>query len=480
MTKSISAYFEDQCQIHAERVAVYDGNDTPVSFKILFLTMMSFSTYLIEQGVRAGDRVSIELSDAINSNLLRFALLRIGAEAMPTSKTQMKGLFDLDVKWRIHINQNEPPSAFSLIFDKNWLVRPDTNIPISGQGLILRSTSGSTGTPKLRAATGQLILERALFSLEHRGSPDGPILTAYAPNSTPGMNHFFKGICSGQAQVFQGQTPSVTLQRMCNFGVKYAYLSPYSFNQLLDTAMISDDPTPKLKQIWVGGGAVSCQVALKGEECFGAEVLNSYGSNETGSLTSSKISQMPDITGVVGYPCADKAMKIIVGGEHRKGTEEVGEIWVQVPPKYQVTTYPSMKSIYDADGWIFTGDIGKFLPDGQLCLLGRSSELLNVGGNKVAPSAIEKIASYHPLVESVIAFRAPILNGTDNVGIAVKGRSGFNINDFGKFMFSRLGPTFPLQITVIDAIPVTKAGKVDRKALTDGFLYSQQTGADVR
>jgi long-chain acyl-CoA synthetase len=480
LNDALSRNIEENCRVYAERAAAYDVSGAPIAFRNLFLTLLAFAERLEAEGVRPLDLVVIEITDAIVSSLLKLALMRIGAVALPGSRHDMEHTHKLPVAFRIHPAPQAALTGKDIAFDGSWITSPRRVVPISGQGQIVRSTSGTTGIPKLRVLDEAALLARVNHGLNKRGAPKGPAIVGYHPNSSPGFNMFLRILTSGQTQIFQQATPEATLDEMDRRGVVAAYLSPFNFNRLLETSKSTDKRPRCLELLVVGGGAVSVETAIEAERHFGAILMNSYGSNETGSIASCRLAQSAGMPGVVGklYDCFD--IRFTGPDGSQRNPEKGGEMHIWVPPELRVVNYPSMTPVCNPEGWVATGDIGRILPDGQICLTGRKSEFLNVGGTKRAPAFFEEIASAHPLVKTAIAFRAPVENGMDHVGLAIEPGHGFQLDEFGRFMVARLGPTFPLHIAVVDSIPVNTAGKIDRGQLTNQFIVAHKVAANKK
>lgn len=474
MNDTLSRRIEESCRTFSERTAAYDGSGAPIMFENLFLTLLAFAERLEEEGVRSGALVAIEVADGIISSLLRLALMRIGAVALPGLQRDMEQIHGLPVTFRVHTSPLSGTTGTDIAFDASWIASPRRIVPISGQGRIVRSTSGTTGTPKLRVMDEASMLARVDHGLNVRGAPMGPVIVGYHPSSSPGFNMFLRVLVSGETQVFQQATPEATLDEMDRRKVVTAYLSPFNFNRLLETAKVTGKRPRSLERLVVGGGTVSMETASDAERHFDAILMNSYGSNETGSIAWCRVARTVTTPGVVGklYDGFDIRFAGSDGNQCEPG--QGGEISIWVPPALRVVNYPEMTPVCDPDGWVKTGDVGRLLPDGQICLTGRKAEFLNVGGTKRAPVFFEEIANAHPLVKNATAFRAPLDNGMDHVGLAIQPKDGFQLDEFGRYMVARLGPTFPLHVAIVDSTPVNVAGKIDRTHLTNLFIAAHK------
>ena len=127
------------------------------------------------------------------------------------------------------------------------------------------------------------------------------------------------------------------------------------------------------------------------------------------------------------------------------------------------------------DGWYRTGDLGRVDPDGRVYVLGRLKELINRGGLHVSPSEVETAIARHPGAAdcAVVGTPDPVL-GEAICACIVPGTTAppdlAELRDFLAPLVAR--HKLPDELCLVDAIPRTKIGKVDRQALVTIVLDS--------
>jgi acyl-CoA synthetase (AMP-forming)/AMP-acid ligase II len=114
------------------------------------------------------------------------------------------------------------------------------------------------------------------------------------------------------------------------------------------------------------------------------------------------------------------------------------------------------------DGWLWTGDLARRDDDGFLFLVGRSKEIMKIGGHRVSPIEIEHVLAEHPAVARAAVVGVPdAVQGEIAVGFVVPHAGGsIDEQELRRFCRERL-PAFkvPSHIRSIDSIPSTEAGK---------------------
>ncbi len=465
MTASFSTAFEESSRAHAGRVATLDAAGGPVSFENLFYTMMAFAEALQDRGVGPGDLVAVHVTDAIAGSALRLALLRIGATAM--GRCPPEGGEGYRPDWHLITEGTAATGGRDIAVGRSWVRSPQRWVPVTAGGAMIRSTSGTTGVPKLRRITDEGLLARITRGSDWRGRPEGAVFIGYATPSGPFFNHMGRALLGGVVQVHPRDDDAASLALMEAAGVTAAFLSPWNFRRMVAAAEAGAMRSRSLRRIMVGGGEVAPDLAARAEALFGAEVVLGYGSSETGSIAHTRPALHPDVPGYVGPVYDDMAFRLCAEDGSPADPATGGELWLQVPEPIRLHDFPSGRPLADAEGWVATGDLCRILPDGGLQFLGRRSELLNIGGTKRAPHLFEALARGFPGVADVAAFRLPEPGGGDRLGMAVVPGPGFDATALAAHLTGHLGARCPFDMVVRDAIPVTPAGKTDRRRLSD-------------
>jgi acyl-CoA synthetase (AMP-forming)/AMP-acid ligase II/aryl carrier-like protein len=227
----------------------------------------------------------------------------------------------------------------------------------------------------------------------------------------------------------------------------------------------------RLRLIRSSSAALAPPVMAALEAAFGAPVIEAYGMTEAShQMASNPLPPRPRKPGSVG-PAAGPAVAIL----DERGTllppTAVGEVVIRggtVTPGYQKN--PAANDAAFVDGWFRTGDQGYLDEDGYLYLTGRLKELINRGGEKIAPREVDEALLAHPDVAEAVAFGVPDPALGEDVAAAVVIRAGQTVDELALRMFAatRLADfKVPRQIAILDAIPKGATGKIQRIGMAE-------------
>ena len=228
-----------------------------------------------------------------------------------------------------------------------------------------------------------------------------------------------------------------------------------------------------LRFIRSASAPLSFHTMEKLEHVFGAPVLEAYGMTEA----SHQIASNPLPPGVrraqsVGLGTGVKISIMDTHGHHSHlGMGHAGEVVIQGPSIIDgYESNPEANATSFVDGWFRTGDQGIIDPDGYLRLLARLKELINRGGEKIAPMEIGQVLLKHPAVAEAVCFGVPHPTWGEEVTAAVVLRAPVPVPELLSFCRDHLADfKCPKKIHVVDAIPRTATGKIQRRALVEAF-----------
>ena len=230
-----------------------------------------------------------------------------------------------------------------------------------------------------------------------------------------------------------------------------------------------------LRFIRSSSAALPHNVMTQLEEVFRTPVIEAYGMTEAAhQMTSNPLPNLPRKPGSVGIPAGPE-----VGIMDERGNllpaGELGEVVIRglnVTGGYE--SNPSANESAFANGWFRTGDQGRFDEQGYLFLTGRIKELINRGGEKIAPREVDDVLNLHPAIKQAVAFAVSHPTLGEDVAAAVVLKEGANVmeSDIRNFAASKLVDyKVPSQVVIVDEIPKGPTGKLQRIGLAEKLAH---------
>jgi long-chain acyl-CoA synthetase len=328
-------------------------------------------------------------------------------------------------------------------------------------------TSGTTGRPKpiLHTHTAYLeLLDRVLGPLRAAGAKEGS-----APRKTPvpnlipvsmalnaGIYNALFGLRAGAALVIMDRfEPEAFAELVRRFGIRSTVLPPAAMAMLTDSDVTDLGPLRYVRSITAPLSPLQARrfVARFGD----VRILNSYGQAEMGEVigwTATDAKAHPEKVGAAGRPHPGVEIRISDGGH----------LLVR-PPNAAV----GIDERRDVDGFIDTGDLARIDDDGFVGIEGRAGDLINRGGNKVFPEAVEEVLRLHPAVREASVVGVP----DDRLGeLPVAFVVGDHVADevLAAHCREHLVPyKVPAAFRWVDELPRSEVGKVLRRELVASY-----------
>jgi long-chain acyl-CoA synthetase len=248
-------------------------------------------------------------------------------------------------------------------------------------------------------------------------------------------------------------------------GVTTADVVPAMLQALLDRGHLHSGVLRSLKRVYVGGAPCPPDLIEAVEDALPVRVREGYGLTESGTLIAGDSPSRPHRRGSVGVPFDGVDVRIVRPDGRDVAPGQVGEITVRGPAvmagywKDEAATAEAIR-----DGWLHTGDLGSRDEDGYLRIAGRRKELIIRGGFNIHPTDLETAIRACPGVADVCVVGISDRTLGERVVAAVVGTC--TAEDVQRHCRAKVaGPKRPDVVVMMERLPLTPVGKVDRKAL---------------
>jgi non-ribosomal peptide synthetase component E (peptide arylation enzyme) len=237
---------------------------------------------------------------------------------------------------------------------------------------------------------------------------------------------------------------------------------------------LKDYDLSSLKKMHCGGGASLPDLIKAVYEKLGCTYYNAYGATEGQTTITRTDDALETLYKTVGRPtCPHDIYKVVDRDGKELPANTPGELLIKGPGVF--TGYyknPGENAmVFDKDGFFRTGDVAKIDEKGYVTLTGRIKEMINRGGESISAAEIEKLISDHPDVVLVAVIPMPDPDMGERVCAYIQPKQGakLSFNEIISFLKDRKASVLqlPERIELVDAMPFTKAEKVDKTALRE-------------
>lgn len=288
-------------------------------------------------------------------------------------------------------------------------------------------------------------------------------------------------ITGGAFYVPSDRNPPSLWNALVDSGITWLLGTPAHYSLLLEgTAPRPGSRKSAHLRLAISAAApMSQDLQAKVTEALGIPLLNLYGMSESPFLAMTP----PDREvqpGAVGRALCEGLRTVDLSGEVVGTIGEIVTRGAHVFPGY-LDDPAATATAFLPGGWFRTGDVGRFDENGVLFLTGRLNEIINRGGEKVAPADVDAALLAHSDVAEAAAFGMPDDRLGEEVAAAVVLKLGATATgrDLRRWAANRLAPhKIPRRIWVVDEIPRTATGKVQRRELSRrfGVAHSDRMG----
>ena len=224
-----------------------------------------------------------------------------------------------------------------------------------------------------------------------------------------------------------------------------------------------------------GSSPLPVEVQEGFEKLTKGRLVEGYGLTEASPVTHANPLFGREKVGMIGVPLPSTDARIVHPRSGRAlGTGVIGELVIRGPQVMQgYWRRPDETEHALRDGWLHTGDLALMDGEGYFRIIGRISDLIQVGSRYVYPRDVEEVLHEHPSVQSAVAIGVPGPSGFGEVRAHVVLRPGFQATEDEILSFCRgrlRSYQVPRQVHFRQALPRSFVGKILRRQLVEEEL----------
>lgn len=508
-----------------ERQAVRYGGSF-LSYGELNARANQLARVLIDAGVDRGSRVGIYARKSLDSAVALFGIMKAGGAYVPLdpsapprrlatiirdcgiqhvvsepSRTDVLAgltLYDAPLHTVVGASGSAPAPFRQVPWEETRnAADADPGVRLGGEDLAyVLYTSGSTGVPKGVTHTHSSALAFAEVAAETYGLRPGDRVSNHAPL------HFDLSTLDYFATAVAGATTVIIPEAHTKLPASFAalieseritvlYTVPLALTHLLLRGGIASRDLTSVRWVLFGGEPFPPKhLAALMEALPAARFSNVYGPTEVNGITYWVLPERPAPSSAVpiGVPYGEVELLVVDGSDQPVVPGEPGELLASTPSMmkgYWGRPDLDRKVFYSgvsADGlpvrYLRTGDLVRARADGALEFLGRKDRQVKIRGHRVELPEVELALSRHEDVETAAVYAAPDEFGTQTIGAAVILRSGSRCSEreLHEHVAETLPPyAIPGTLEIVDDLPRTSTGKIDRRALATRAADTPQT-----
>ncbi|WP_426576153.1 amino acid adenylation domain-containing protein [Xenorhabdus stockiae] len=497
--KTLQELFEAQAAQRSDATAIVFENQS-ISYGELNRRANRLAYHLIALGVRPDDRVAICLERSAEMVVGILAILKAGGAYLPLDPTypaERLAYMLEDAAPMALLTHTAQADKLTTSVPMVWLdnpavsfdTLPDANPNIQALGLTARHlayviyTSGSTGQPKGVMVEHRNVLRLIINNNFADIGPDDCVAHCANPAFDAATWEIWSALLNGSCLHIVPQEvvlePIGFREALRKGNVTALWLTAGLFNEYLDTLQ---PVFGQLRYLLVGGDILNPQ---KIKQVLSADhppvyLLNGYGPTESTTFATTYAITVPvDVTQPIpiGRPIANTRIYLLDTHQQPVPMGVVGEIYISgdgLARGYlnqpELTTACFLADPFSSESgerMYKTGDLGRWLPDGNIDYLGRNDFQIKIRGYRIELGEIESALAGHPQVkQAVVIVREH--QGHKVLAAYLVAEDGVSDDVLLTHLSVHL-PDYmlPASFTFIDAIPLMLNGKVDRRSLPE-------------
>jgi acyl-coenzyme A synthetase/AMP-(fatty) acid ligase len=442
--------------------------DRVITFRMLLQGILSVEAILAELKVEPDKAVGILIENPARHMIVALALAKHGVTSATLTVDLVPIARQIGISTVLTDQRISDPFVRQLAVRDDWFTaeadieRWSVNRQPDNRIMRVIFSSGSTGFSKAFGHSNRASFERIMERMSLFRVGDERAFIGFGLSTEVGMCLCVRVLMQGRTLCFD--EPVNESIHLINFlTVGFLAGSPQQVRQLILQQARTGIRPNCVRQIHCGGSAMTAELLAGLKSSFRAEIFDSYGSTEAGAtgVASGRILDERATKGARFLPLKDIRIVAEDGGQaRREGLLAIRSTHMAWPFTGDLDETNAIKG----DGWFYPAEVGYFDDDGLLVLTGRANDVINIGGVKTSPEAVEAVLAQHSDVIDVAVMR---IDQRDPAGariwVAVVSARDITANELSRFLSDKGAPLEIDRLVRVDSIPRTVMGKIARE-----------------
>nr|WP_238360613.1 non-ribosomal peptide synthetase [Iningainema tapete] len=497
----IHQLFEAQAERTPDLIAVV-FQDEQLTYLELNQRANCLAHYLQKQGVTSDVLVGIYMERSWEMVVAILGILKAGGAYVPLDPAYPKerlGFMLSDAQVPVLLTQKNlvvglPNQKANIVcLDADWEVisqenqeNPIINVTAKNLAYVIY-TSGSTGVPKgVMIPHGALTNYTQAAAAEYNLNTSDRLLQFASISFDAAAEEIFPCLVRGGTLVLRTDAMLSSihafLEKCCELKLTVLNLPTAFWHQITSALARENCVLPKQLRLVIIGGEKALKMPLETWHKYvppRVRLVNTYGPTET-TIVATKCDLSEPVWGEVPIGCAIPNVQTYILDKHLQPVPfgVVGELYIGGAglawgylnrPELTAEKFIPHPYSQEADARLYkTGDLARYLSNGQIEFVGRIDHQVKVRGFRIELGEIEAVLSQHPdVLQTVVVAREDVIGDKQLVAyIVVTKQNPPNLSELRSFLQQKL-PEYmiPVAFVFMDTIPLTPNGKVDSRAL---------------
>ncbi|MGI9477271.1 MAG: AMP-binding protein [Hyphomicrobiaceae bacterium] len=502
--------FAARVAAHPDREALSDAR-TRLTYGQLNENILRTAAFLRAQGIARGDVVTIQLPNRVEFAYVFFALELIGAIANKINPdfrarevefvlqfagsrgyvcaASFKGFDYVEMIRELRpktpnlqvVSVVDAPTGDDTVSLMDGLQKfeplpPAERVHMSANEIFrMAFTSGTTGNPKCALHSFNSTVPATRFNARDMESSERDVTLIFLPIGLNwGYLEMVQALLLGaRAVLLERFSAKAALELIERERITVIPTAPAAIIAMLNEPELDAYDLSSLRVVITGGASCPEETLREYIGRIPGRIIELYGMLETGFQSWTRFSDDPEVVnGTVGRCVEGMGLRLLDDDGNDVGPGEVGDI-AAYGPSVCLGYYNNPTANAEAfteDDWFRSGDLGVFADDtGNVRIVGRSKEIINRGGKKFFPREVEEILYTHPKImhAAMVGVKDARLGERNCLCVIPRAGQSVTLDEMIDFLKGEVSDyKLPERLEIVDELPFTATGKLQRFALT--------------